>query len=83
MSLNELVITNGTITTLEHLFKLNHLLQKTNLGQNILSYLAPNIWYRLPDSLTATKGINTYKHKVEKYFLDRMKNKENNIYSSF
>ena len=37
-----------------------------------LSRMAPNIWNSLPDSLKATMGPNTYKHKVKKQFLDRL-----------
>ena len=65
------------------LLKLDHPLRKTNHGQNTLSYIAPNIWYSLPDSLKATKGLNTYKRKVKKHFLDRMKNKESNVFVFF
>ena len=63
--------------------KLNQPLRNTNHGQKALSYMAPYIWNSLPVSLKATKGLNTYKHRIKKHFLDRMKNNESNIYSYF
>lgn len=51
--------------------------------QKIHSYMVPNIWKSLPFSLKATEGLNAYKHKIKKHFLDRMKNNEKDIYSSF
>ena len=63
--------------------KLNQPLQNTNHGQKTLSYMAPYIWNILPVSLKATEGLNTYKHRKKKHILDRMKNKESNIYSYF
>ena len=48
--------------------------------QKTISYIAPNIWNSLPDSLEATKGINDYTQKIKKHFLNRMKNMESNIY---
>ena len=46
------------------LFKVGHPLRKTNQT----------------GSLKTTKGLNTYKRKVKKHFLDRMKNKESNVF---
>ena len=57
--------------------------RKTNYGQKILSYLAPNIWNSIAVYLKATEGLNTYKHKMKKHFLNRIKNNENDIYSFF
>ena len=63
--------------------KLIQPLRNTNYRQKTLSYLAPNIWNSLPVSLKATEGLNTYKHKIKKHFLNRMKNNESDIYSYF
>ena len=63
--------------------KLNQPLRITNHGQKTLSSIAPNIWNSLPVSLKATEGLKTYKHKVKRHFLDRMKNNESDIYSYF
>ena len=45
--------------------------------------MAPNIWNSLPIYLKATEGLHTYKHKIKKHFLDKMKNNESDIYSYF
>ena len=63
--------------------KLIEPLRKTNCGQKTLSYLAPNIWNSIPVYLKATEGLNTYKHKMKKHFLNRIKNNESDIYSYF
>ena len=38
---------------------------KTNHGQEALSYLAPIVWNRLPNSLKVKEGINIHKHSVK------------------
>ena len=48
--------------------KLNQPLQKTNHGQNKISYIASLIWNNLPNSLKTTDNLNTYKHRVKKRF---------------
>ena len=63
--------------------KLDQPLRKTNHGQKAISYSVPNIWNSLTNSLKTTKSIYTYKYKVKKHFLDRIKNRECNIYSYF
>ena len=64
--------------------KLNESLRNTNHGQkNTFLYMAPYIWNSLPVCLKAAEGLNTYKHRIEKHFLDRMKNNESNIYNYF
>ena len=60
--------------------KLIQPLRNTNYGQKILFYLTPNIWNSLSVSVKATEGFNTYKHKIKKNFLSRMKNNESDIY---
>ena len=69
--------------TKESFLRLNQLLRNTNHGQKTLSYMAPYIWNSLPVSLKATEGLNTNKHRIKKYFLDRMKSNESNLYSYF
>ena len=61
--------------------KLIQPLRNSNYGHKTLSYLAPNIWNSQPVSLKATEGLSTYKHKIKKHFLNRMKNNESDIYS--
>ena len=51
--------------------KLNQPFQKTNIGQNCLSYLGPKIWNNLPSSLKSATNINSFKHKIkDKFFND-------------
>ena len=58
----------NTTTTRTSLFKLSQPLRKTSHRQNSLSYVAPSIWNKLPDFLKTTDSVNTYKHRVSKYF---------------
>ena len=58
---------NSTITRAS-LLKLNKSSCKTNQGQNILSYIAPNICKRLPASLKITESFCKYKRSVKKHF---------------
>ena len=53
----ELFCQNCT-TTRASLLKLNEYLKKTNHGKNNLSYIAPNIWNKLPDFLKKTDKEN-------------------------
>ena len=50
------------------LFKLSQPLRKINHGQKSISYVAPSVWNKLPDLLKTTDNVNTYKHRVKKYF---------------
>ena len=52
-------------TTRASLLKLNQPLQRTNHGQNNISYVGPIIWNNLPNSLKTTGNLNTYKHRVK------------------
>ena len=58
----------NSTTARASLLKLNNPFRKTNCGQNSLSYIAPNTWNKLPDSLKITEKLNTYKHRVKKHF---------------
>ena len=46
--------------------KLNQPLRKTNHEQKTHFCIAPNIWNNLPDFSKTAKGLNKYKHKIEK-----------------
>ena len=46
-------------TTRASFLKSNQPLRRTNLGQKNLSYIAPNIWNKLPDSLKVTENLTT------------------------
>ena len=54
-------------TTRASLLKLNQPLQRTNYGQNNISYVAPIIWNNLPYSLKTTDNLNSYKHRVKEH----------------
>ena len=49
---------------------------KTNTSQRALSYIGPTFWNKTPDTLKRTKNLNTFKHNLEKYFLNGLKNYE-------
>ena len=63
--------------------KLNQPLRNIKHGQKTLSYMALYIWNSLQVSLKTTEGLNTYKRRIKKHFLDRKKNNEINIYNYF
>ena len=48
--------------------KLTQPLRKTNMGQNTVSFLGPQQWYKLPSDIKQCKNVNTFKHKLKKYF---------------
>ena len=42
--------------------------EKTNTGQNALSFTGPSIWNKTPEVLKKnTKNINTFQHNLKKY----------------
>ena len=69
-------------TTRASLLKLNQPFQRTNQGQNSISYMVPIIWNNLPYSLKTTDNLNTYKHRVKEHFFHGIRNEAKNIYSS-
>ena len=71
---------NSSTNTRASFIKLIQPLRNTNYGQKTPSYLAPNTWNSLPVSLKATDGLNTYKDKIKKNFLSKIKNNESDIY---
>ena len=60
-------------TTRASLLELNQTLQRTNHGQNNISYIAPIIWNNLTNFLRTTDNLNTNKHRVQEHFLHRMR----------
>ena len=70
-------------TTRASLLKLNQPLQRTNHGQNNISYKASIIWNNLPNCLKTSDNSNTYKHRVKEHFFQRIRNEANNIYRYF
>ena len=56
------------LPTRASLLKINQPLQRTNHGQNNVSYIAPIIWNNLPNSLRTRNNLNTYKHRIKEHF---------------
>ena len=46
--------------------KLKHLFRKTTAGQNLLSFLEPSKWNKLPESTKKCNNIYTFKHNLKK-----------------
>ena len=54
--------------------KLGHPFRKTSTWQNVLCYIGPAIWNRIPEILRKTKYLNTFKHKMKQYYLNDLSN---------
>ena len=65
------------------LLKLNQPLRRTNQGQNNISYIAPIIWYNLPNSLKTTNNLNTYKHRVKEHFFTKQEMRQTIYIATF
>ena len=61
-----------TIESISNFAKLNIPFQKTNLGQNGLSYIGLSLWNSLLGSLKKTTIMNTFKHNLKKKYLDNL-----------
>ena len=69
--MNDIFITDNTVRVTrnsENRFKIPF--RKTNMGQNSLSYLGPNLWNHLPNNLKLSNNRNTFKHKLKSAFFD-------------
>ena len=55
--------------------------RKTKLGIKSLSYVGPNTWNNLPDNLKSPTSVNSFKHYIKKYFLEKLGNVKADIYS--
>ena len=60
--------------------KLSQPLRRTNNGQHCISFLAPSVWNNLPNEVKRCTNLNTFKHKVKKYFLYKMRQKNSDVY---
>ena len=49
-------------------------------GHKGIAYLAPSIWNELPSDMKLIPNLNTFKHKLKKWFLENLKKEEQNIY---
>lgn len=57
--------------------QLNKPVCKTN-GQNSLSFLGPDSWNEIPPDMRRTENLNTFKHKLKKWYFDKLKFHEEN-----
>ena len=64
------------INTRASFLKLKQPFRKTKAGQNNLSYLGPGEWNKLPNYLKQASNINSFKHKLKFYYLDKLKRNE-------
>ena len=53
--------------------------RKTNTSQLALSYIGPTFWNKTPYTLKRTKNLNTFKHSLKRYFLNKLKNCNNSF----
>ena len=53
--------------------KLKCSFRKTKACQMALSYIGPNIWTKIPDTLKRTKNLNTFKHNLKEHYLKELK----------
>ena len=60
----------GNIDTRSSFLKLRQPFRKTNMGQNTISFLGPQQWNKLPKSIKDSGTINTFKHKLKRFFFD-------------
>ena len=52
--------------------------QKTNIGQNVLSFTGLSMWNETPKFLkNPPNNINTFKHNLKRYYLTQLKQKVN------
>ena len=51
-------------------------------GHKRIAYLAPSIWNELPSDMKLIPNLNTFKHKLKKWFLENLKKEEQNIYTN-
>ena len=56
--------------------KLDQPFRKTNAGQSGLSYKGPGEWNKLPNEFKEGQNLNTFKHRLKRFYFDQMKNKE-------
>ena len=55
--------------------------RKSKLRMQILSYVGPSTWNKLPNNLKSATSVNCFKHDVKKYFLKKLNETEADIYS--
>ena len=61
--------------------KLKLSFRKSELGMESLSYSGPSTWDKLPNNIKTAISVNCFKHKIKKYFYDKLSETEVDIYS--
>ena len=51
--------------------KLQHPFRKTNTGQNVLSFIGPALWNKVPEEIKRTTNLNAFKH-LKKHYLKEL-----------
>ena len=41
--------------------------RKTSTGQNVLSFIGPALWNKVPEEVKRTTNLNTFKHNLKKH----------------
>ena len=75
-----LVGENGVITRTSNK-NLKLPFRKAKLGIQNLSYVGPTTRNSLPDNLKSATSVNSFKHYIKEYFLKKLGNVEEDIYS--
>ena len=66
----------GNITTRHSYLKLEQPFMKTSNGQNALSFQGSREWNKIPREIKNTKHINSFKHKLKKFYICELENRE-------
>ena len=53
--------------------------RNTNTSQLALLYIGPTFWNKTSDTFKHTKNLNAFKHSLNKYFLNELKNCNNSF----
>ena len=49
--------------------KLQQPFRKTNTGQNVLSFIVPTLWNKVPEEIKKITNLNVFKHSLKKHYL--------------
>ena len=69
----------NSVITRSYNKKLKLPFRKTKLGIQSFSYMVPNTWNSLYNTLKSS--VNSFKHYLKEYFLKKLGNVDANIYS--
>ena len=46
--------------------------RKTNTGQNVLSFIGPALWNKVPEEIKRTTKLNAFTHNLKKHYLKEL-----------